>query len=70
MLTSLFRLFILQQREGISSLKELYQAVASPEAAPAIAQKYDVPLAEARRLHLNIQAFLKQLLKNGETENE
>lgn len=53
----LFRLFILQQREGISSLKELYQTEASPEIAPAIAQKYDIPLAKAKYLHLNMLVY-------------
>lgn len=53
----LFRLFILQQREGISSLKELYQTETSPEIAPAIAQKYDIPLAKAKYLHLNMLVY-------------
>lgn len=53
----LFRLFILQQREGISSLKELYQAETNPEIAPAIARKYGITLAEARQLHLNMLIY-------------
>lgn len=53
----LFRLFILQQRDGISSLKELYEAETSPKIAPAIAQKYGIPLAEAQHLHLNMLIY-------------
>lgn len=53
----LFRLFILQQRDGISSLKELYQAETSPEISPTIAQKYGITLAEAQDLHLNMLIY-------------
>lgn len=53
----LFRLFILQQREGVSSLKELYQAETSPEIAPAIARKYSITLADAKKLHLNMLIY-------------
>lgn len=53
----LFRLFILQQREDISSLKELYQTETCPEIAPAIAQKYNISLAKAKYLHLNMLVY-------------
>ena len=53
----LFRMFILQQREGISSLKELYQAETRPEIAPSIAGSFGISLAEARQLHLNMLIY-------------
>ena len=53
----LFRLFILQQREHISSIQELYEAEAGPQTAPAIARQYGLPLSKARQLHLNMLIY-------------
>ncbi len=53
----LFRLFILQQRENIASLKDLYRTETSSEIAPAIAQKYGITLTETQDLHLNMLIY-------------
>ena len=53
----LFKLFILQQRNDVSSLEDLYNAEASPLTAPAIAGQYGLSLAQARRLHLNMLIY-------------
>lgn len=53
----LFKLFILQQRENISSFKDLYKSEADPLTAPAIAGQYGLSLSQAQQLHLNMLIY-------------
>ena len=54
---NLFKIFILHQRKGISSLEDLYQAEASPQAAIFLADKLQISLQRARQLHLNMLLY-------------
>lgn len=53
----LFRIFILRQREGISSLDDLYQSEADPHMAEFIAEKLHISIKQAKRLHLNMLIY-------------
>ena len=53
----LFRIFILHQREGISSLNDLYQSEANPHMAEFIAKKLNISIKQAKRLHLNMLIY-------------
>lgn len=53
----LFKLFILQHREPVSSLEDLYKSEANPRTALAIAEQYGLSLSGARRLHLNMLIY-------------
>lgn len=53
----LFKLFILHKREGISSLKELYESEAGTETAGWIARKLRIGTEAARELHLNMLIY-------------
>lgn len=53
----LFKIFILRQRDGISSLDDLYQSEAGPDMAAHIAEKLNVSLPQARQLHLNMLIY-------------
>lgn len=53
----LFRIFILHQREGISSLNDLYQAEANPHTAEAIAKELNINVERAKQLHLNMLIY-------------
>lgn len=53
----LFRIFILHQREGISSLNDLYQSEANPQTAEFIANELHISVAQARQLHLNMLIY-------------
>lgn len=53
----LFRIFILHEREGISSFDDLYRAEASPETAGFIADELHISVPEARKLHLNMLIY-------------
>ncbi len=53
----LFRLFILHERKGISSLEELYQSEANSLIAPAIAQQLGISIEQARQLHLHMLIY-------------
>lgn len=54
---NLFKIFILQQREGISSLDDLYESEAGPDTAEFIASRLKVSLRQAKRLHLNMLIY-------------
>lgn len=54
---NLFKIFILHQREGISSLDDLYRTEASPQVAGYIAAKLGIGEEQARRLHLNMLIY-------------
>ena len=53
----LFRIFILHQREGISSLNDLYQAEANPHTAEVIAKELNINVERAKQLHLNMLIY-------------
>lgn len=53
----LFKIFILHQRSGISSLDELYRSEASPKTAEFIAEELHISISQARRLHLNMLIY-------------
>ena len=53
----LFRIFILHQREGISSLNDLYQSEANPHTAEIIAKELSISVERAKQLHLNMLIY-------------
>lgn len=53
----LFRIFILHQRAGISSLNDLYQSETNPHMAEFIAEKLHISIKRAKQLHLNMMIY-------------
>ena len=53
----LFKIFILHQREGISSLNDLYQLEANPHTAEIIASELNISVTQAKQLHLNMMIY-------------
>lgn len=53
----LFRVFILHQRENITSLSDLYQSEANPRMAEWIAKNMGISVPQARELHLNMLIY-------------
>ena len=53
----LFRIFILHQRTGISSLEDLYQSEANAQIPAFLAKKLGVSMAQAKRLHLDMMIY-------------
>lgn len=53
----LFKIFILHQRTGISSLDEFYQSQASADTAGFIARDLGISVSQAKRLHLNMLVY-------------
>lgn len=53
----LFRIFILHQREGISSLDDLYRSETNPHMAQVIAKQLNICEEQARQLHLNMLIY-------------
>lgn len=53
----LFRIFILHQRPGISSLDDLYRAEANPHVAKFIADQLKISVSQAKQLHLNMLIY-------------
>lgn len=53
----LFKIFILHQRRGISSLEDLYNAETDPRVSGWIAEKLQIGPQEARQLHLNMLIY-------------
>lgn len=53
----LFRIFILHQREEISSLNDLYQSEANPHTAEIIAKELNISVERAKQLHLNMLIY-------------
>ncbi|HIQ98144.1 MAG TPA: TetR/AcrR family transcriptional regulator [Candidatus Scybalocola faecavium] len=54
---NLFKIFILHQREGISSLEELYEREVNPQMAKIIGDQLHISIAQARELHLNMLIY-------------
>ena len=53
----LFKIFILHQREGISSMNDLYQSEAHPHIAEMIASELNISVTQAKELHLNMLIY-------------
>lgn len=54
---NIFKLFILHQREGVSSLSELYQKETDPRTAGFIADRLKISREEAKNLHLHMLIY-------------
>jgi len=53
----IFKMFILHERKGISSLKDLYQAEANPEMPGLIADQLGISPVRAAELHLHMLIY-------------
>lgn len=53
----LFRIFILHQRDNISSLEEFYRSETAPQVAGFIAEKLGISEQEAKALHLHMLIY-------------
>lgn len=53
----IFRIFILHQRDGISSLEELYREETNPHIAEALAGELQISLSRAKQLHLHMLIY-------------
>lgn len=54
---NIFRLFILHQRKGISSLSDLYGSETNPDIAEKISEQLKISREKAKQLHLNMLIF-------------
>lgn len=54
---NLFKIFILRQRSGISSLDELYRSEAGSQVADFIAEQLQIGVRQARQLHLHMLIY-------------
>lgn len=52
-----FRIFILHQRDDISSLEELYQKETNPHLAESLAQELRISPSQARQLHMHMLIY-------------
>ena len=53
----LFRLYLFQERDNISSLEDFYRTEANPDVAELIADGLNLSAAAAKRLHLNMLIY-------------
>lgn len=53
----LFKIFILHQRNGISSLDDFYNSETSEEIPTALANKFNISISQAKQFHLNMLIF-------------
>lgn len=53
----LFKIFVLHQRTGVSSLNDLYRTEANPHIAEFIADTLHIGLSQAKQLHLNMLIY-------------
>ncbi len=53
----LFKLFVLHERRGISSLEDLYEAEASPHVPQIIAKALNISISQAKQLHLHMLIY-------------
>ncbi|MCI8514088.1 MAG: TetR/AcrR family transcriptional regulator [Lachnospiraceae bacterium] len=53
----LFKIFILHQREGISSLEDLYRKETDPRVASWIADQWGISEEQAKQLHLHMLIY-------------
>ena len=54
---NIFKIFVLKQRENISSLNDLYQSEASPQTASYIAEELGISTGQAKQLHINMLIY-------------
>lgn len=54
---NVFKLFIMHQRKGISSLSDLYDTETNPLLADKIAEQLKISIEKAKRLHLNMLIY-------------
>lgn len=72
----LFRLYLFQERDNISSLEDLYRTEANPDVAELIADGLNLSVAAAKRLHLNMLIYtigigtIFSVTSSGISENE
>ena len=53
----LFKIFILHERKGISSLEDLYQSETNPKIAEFIDKNLHINISKAKQLHLNMLIY-------------
>lgn len=53
----IFKMFILQQRNNVSSLDDLYKTSTDPHVAGFIAKSLNISVEKARQLHLNMLIY-------------
>lgn len=53
----LFKIFILHQRTGVSSLEDFYQSQANANTAEFIARELNISISQARQLHLDMLIY-------------
>ncbi len=53
----LFQIFVLHQREGITSFDDLYETEATPHIAKLIAEQLHITIETAKQLHLNMLIY-------------
>lgn len=53
----LYKIFILHQRNGISSLDDLYHSEVNPHMAESIADKMNISISQAKQLHLHMLIY-------------
>lgn len=53
----IFRIYLSQERKGISSLDELYRAETNPAVAKVIAEELHISVSAAKKLHLNMLIY-------------
>lgn len=53
----IFKMFILQQRNNVTSLDDLYQTSTNPHVAEIIAKELNISVPKARQIHLNMLIY-------------
>ena len=53
----ILKIFILQERRNISSLKDIYETETNPQTAKAISKDLDISVETAKQLHLNMLIY-------------
>lgn len=53
----ILKIFILQERRNISSLKDIYETETNPQIAHAVAEDLEISAETARQLHLNMLIY-------------
>lgn len=54
---NIFKIFIFQERQNISSLEKLYQSETTPQISEKIAAKLNISIEKAKCLHLNMLIY-------------
>lgn len=53
----LFKIFVFQERENITSLEQLYESETNPDIAKTIAKQLNIPIEKAKQLHLHMLIY-------------